>query len=248
MKILLILALLLFSLTASALQMLPMDGEIIPGKSPVAEFSLRNSSDEPVAMKAAIYERNPNVRGEEGKHRPIKEDIFEVVKPNIILYPKGDKQGRDFKKFRVYYKGKDKITTEKAYRIIAEQVPVDINKAKNAKNKMRFLAKFVGALYVTPEKAKPKFTLKNVRKTGNRVYFDVINSGNRRDFIEGLKINFSGKDKSGNVFSKTFQKDELKNIYHHTILAGRTRSFFFEIPVNIYRKYLNAQKVTASLD
>lgn len=248
MKTLLILALIIFSLPSLALQMLPMDGEIIPGKTRVVEFSLRNSSNEPVAMKAGVFERNPNAQGEEGKHKPAQKDLFEVVKPNIILYPKGDKKGRDFKKFRVYYKGKEKLTTEKAYRIIAQQVPVDLNKAKSAKNKMRFLAKFVGALYITPENAKPKLTLKNLRKTGNRVYFNVINSGTRRDFIEGLKINFSGKDKTGKVYNKTFKQSELKNIYHHTILAGKTRSFFFEIPVNVYRKYSNAQKVTASLN
>lgn len=248
MKIVVLVLTIILMNISYALQMLPMDGEITLGRNKVVEFTLRNSANEHVAMKAGIFERNPNTRGEEGEHKEVKPGLFEIVKPNIILYPKGDKKGRDSKKFRVYYTGKTDLSKEEAYRIIVKQVPVDLNRKEKSQNKMRFLAKFVGALYVTPKKAQPELKVENVRKSGNRVYFDVKNTGNRRDFIEGLKINFQGLDKNGKQYKTTFQKKDLKNIYHHTILAGRTRKFFFDIPVNIFRKYSNAQKVTMSLN
>ena len=244
MKILVLLSTVITHFTF-ALQMLPMDGEVTLGRNRVVEFTLRNSANEHVAMKAGVFYRNPNERGEEGEHRPVKGDLFEVVKPNIILYPKGDKKGRDVKKFRIYYTGNTKLAKEQAYRVIAQQVPVDLNRNKKTQNKMKFLAKFVGALYITPPKAKPDLKVKNVKRSGNRVYFDVVNNGTRRDFIEDLKINFEGRDKNGKT---VFSKRELKDIYHHTILAGKKRKFIFEIPRNIFRKYTNAQKITMSLN
>lgn len=247
MKHLSMLILLLFQLTAYGIQMMPMEAEIVIGQNKMVEFTLKNSLSYPVAMKAAIYERTPNIFGLEGKYIEANDKLFEVIKPNIILMAKGDKSGRDKKTIRVYYKGSLDMAHEHAFRIIVQQMPVDLDKKNKSKNKVRFLAKFVGALYVTPPKAKPNLILSDIKLDKNTINFKVENQGQRRDFIEGLKITVKGIDKKNQVVTKEFKGEELKNIYHHTILSKKTRQFSFEIPQNTFNQPIKANDIQVSL-
>lgn len=248
MKCLIVLFLTLFtSLSALGIQMIPMEGEFVVGKNKFVEFTLRNSVSYHVGMKVGVFERNPNLYGQEGLHKPADEKLFEVYKPNVILYPKGDSKGRDIKKVRVYYKGRGKLSIEKAYRVIAQQMPVDLDRTKKKKSKMRFLAKFVGALYVTPSKAKPNLVLKNIKNNKGKLSFQVQNKGNRRDFMESVKITFTAKDKNKKSYKREFTKEILKGIYHHTILAGRTREFTFQLTKQFLSKYPYEQKLSVSM-
>lgn len=230
-----------------SMQMSPMEAEFVIGDDQMVEFNLQNGFSYPVAMKVGIYNRDPDHYGNEGKYREVGSDIFEIVKPNIILMAKGDSKGRDRKTFRIYLKKKLQIKKEQAYRIIAEQVPVDLDKSSKNKSKVRFLARFVGALYLTPKKSEPIFKVKDVSFKRGVVQFSVENNGTRRNFIEDLKIIFSGKNGAQN-FSKTFSGDELINIYHHTILAGRKRIFNFRIPSQYLKQYPNTQNVKISFN
>ena len=246
-SLILLIVVCLSGFASMAIQMIPMEGEFVAGKNKFVEFTLRNSVGYHVGMKVGVFERNPDLYGEEGKHKPVSESLFEVFKPNVILYPKGDAKGRDVKKVRVYYRGKSDLQEEKAYRVIAQQMAVDLDRTKKKKSKMRFLAKFVGALYVTPKDARPKFVLKDIKKSRGNISFKVQNQGNRRDFMESVKITFTAKDKNRKPFTRVFSKEELKGIYHHTILSGKTREFKFGLNKTFLNKYPYEQKFSVSI-
>lgn len=245
MKFLFLIFSLFLATKAYGIQMLPMEAEIVPGEGNMAEFTLKNDSVQPVAMKISVFERRPDSFGNE-KYDRNASHLFEIVKPNLILMGKDDPRGRNSRKVRVYYKGKKNITKEQSYRVIVEQLPVDLDRKNRPKNKVRFLAKFVASLYITPRNAKPNLIIKNVQKTGSIVGFSITNTGNRRNFIENLQIVFEGISSSNKRVRQTFKKEALKNIYHHNVLAGKTRHFRFALPSKVLRTYPKAQKINVS--
>ena len=64
---------------------------------------------------------------------------------------------------RVSYSGPGNLTKEKAYRVIAEQLPVKVDDKTKRRSGIQMLMKYLAALYVTPDNADAKVDISEIK-------------------------------------------------------------------------------------
>ncbi len=186
-------------------------------------FHIENSSKEIIPVTVKVFERIQKEDGTESL--PIANEI-KVFPPQLIVSP-GEK-----KSIRVDWTGPSTLEHEKAYRIVAEQVPINVKK-KGMKNRggIKMLLKYMNVLYVNPGKTKSDVIIskfKNDKKL--RIYLE--NKGSRHQYLRNVKISFNnGKD------SITLSKDSLVKLEGQNILAKSKRYFDIDIKRKIPEEY-----------
>ncbi|WP_372652676.1 molecular chaperone [Halobacteriovorax sp.] len=226
MKKLTILFLFLILSNASAFKLMPMSYTIeASNKTKTALFTVFNDSDDPIAIQLEMRQRNMNSDGSEVQPET---DDFLIFPDQLVLGPK---------KKRVikvrWLKGNiDKV--EKSFRLIAEQLPIDVTKKKNSKTDIKILLRYVAALYVAPKDGKSNLSVisAKTKKDLSRIVFYLENSGNVHQVLlkPSLKVIQEGQ---------TFQVDNLEGIRGENILAQTKRYFSFVPPkgINVQKPY-----------
>jgi len=115
------------------------------GNGSVRSFRLTNDGRERVAVRVSVVSRSHAEDGTE-TNGPVKEDSFVVYPARFVLEPGTTRM------LKVQWKGGDIGEKESAYRIIAEQVPVEFQKHEGSG--ITLLFKYVGSLYVKPPNAR----------------------------------------------------------------------------------------------
>jgi fimbrial chaperone protein len=225
MKNLFIPILLLLSFNTYSFKLTPMSYSIIGGaaKKNIANFTVSNDSDSPIAVQLEVKVRNMLKDGSE--KLPETED-FLVFPDQIVLAAKS----RRVVKVR-WTKGEVK-DVERSFRLIAEQLPIDMNKKKDTKTDIKILLRYVAALYVTPEKTSEGFKVASSApvKGSNKVSFTLENVGNVHIILDKAKVYL---EQEGKQFSVT----SLEGILGENLLASSKRVFSVIAP-----KLVNTQK------
>lgn len=221
MRYLLLLAALpvLFSFTFSPMQQTIRlyDGEKF------ARFMVENSSGETIPVIFKILTRKQNRDGSESNKETNELSIF----PPQMLLAGGQK-----KAVRVSYKGPVKFDQEKSYRVIAQQVPVNLDPSdKNAGIKM--LLKFQNALYVEDKKYKSDLKITQFKEKKNKLLVTVSNEGAKHQYLHDVKIFFVKDKKKVAVAQKDLEKLEGQNI-----LAKSTRTFEFSMVKSLEKDFV----------
>lgn len=181
-----------------------------------ATYQIENTTDQTIPVTIKAVRRIQKIDGKE--ELPSTSDL-KVFPPQLII-PKGEK-----KTIRVDWKGDPKFNIEKSYRIIAEQVPLDLEKKKQSdKGGIKMLLKYMNALYVDPGKTKSSLKVDSY-KIKKKLYIILSNLGTKHQYLKNLKIKFS-KGKS----TYSINKEELKLLDGQNILAKTKRSFEFKAP------------------
>lgn len=194
-------------------------------KTKTALFTVYNDSNDPIAIQLDMRQRNMKADGSEDQ--PETED-FLIFPDQLVL---GAKKKRVIKVR--WLKGKIG-PTEKSYRLIAEQLPIDVTKKKNSKTDIKILLRYVAALYVSPKEGKSniKVVSSKTKKDLTRIEFYLENSGNIHQVLLKpiLKVIQEGK---------SFQVTNLEGIKGENILANTKRYFSFLPPkgVNVQKPY-----------
>lgn len=176
-------------------------------------FYLENDSDQPIAVTVSVLTREMNAEGVETNN---KIDGEMTVYPSQLIIPGNEKRSA-----KVTWVGKTIPTKEMAYRLVAEQLPLDLEKGVKKKAAIKVLLRYVAALYVSPESFNSDVSLKKFEVTPKSVTFQVQNTGKKHQVLSGLVLKISGKKEL------ELTGEELKGMAGENILALSERVFTF---------------------
>jgi len=176
-------------------------------------------------VQLTVKLRKMNEAGED-----ILEDTKEVsIYPDQIIVP-----GEQKRSIKVAWLGGD-LKDEKSYRIIAEQLPLELGKSKS-KTGIKMLLKYVAALYVNPADTKSNVSCEIMKSE-----FWCKNSGNKHQILNFKSISIADGKKKIEI-----AEDELKRINGENILPGIQRKIKLKLPESI--KQTSKAKVEIKLN
>lgn len=204
----------LISLNSYAFKFSPMSTSIgVSEKKNSTLFYLENDSDQPIAVTATLLKRELSTEGVE-TNKKIEEEL--TVYPSQLIIPANEKRS-----VKVTWTGKVIPTSELAYRLVAEQLPIELDKSKKKKASIKVLLRYVAALYVSLEDFSPNVSLKKLEVDDKFVSFVIANTGKRHQVLANMSLKVTGKKNS------EFDSDDLKGMTGENVLALSERSFHF---------------------
>lgn len=195
----------------------------VPGVTGSGTYTLENNTKDKVALQFEVRERVMDLNGKET--RPETKGF--LIYPEQMSLNPGEKRN-----VRVTWTGEAKLETEKAYRFVASQLPIDFQgkeKAEAQKVKLKFLIEYVASLYLNPPGTKPKMKLKSGKLVKNNLELLLSNEGNAHQLLEHLKVSVKANGKITKLDNKTLEEARTENILPHT-------ERLIKIPVNIKAK------------
>jgi len=203
---------------AAAFTFTPMSVSISPsGSQSVVTFRVTNDSAQQTAVSIKVMTRQIDEQGVETNLAADKD--FLVFPARVVLKP------NSFQSIKIQYRGSQAISTELAYRVIAEQLPVDFSKSEASG--VNILLRYVAALYVTPKNTEPRIAFLSaigVSKDGGRgLSVTIKNEGNKHALLFNPLLRI--RPNSGSPYTD-LSGDPVKEIEGQNILALSTRSFF----------------------
>lgn len=162
---------------AQAYQMSPMSLELGPrDRAATGTVRFLNDGAEPIAIQVRVARREVAPDGTESL-APDSGDI-QVYPPQIVLQP-GKGQTVRFK-----WTGAGDIAQEHSYRIVAEQLPVNLQRARTGGAQVDIMLRYLGTLYVVPEHGKAVVAARDARiDPDGFLRLTVRNSGNRHAIL-----------------------------------------------------------------
>lgn len=219
--------------TFAAFDLAPIISTVTPsGPGATASFTVTNSSDSKTPIQVAIFKREPDLEGKE-KYEDSKDsgELFQIFPAQLILNPK------EKRTIRVTYVGDPKLKEELAFRIIAEEFPINVSETKKDMKKavasIALMTKYVGSLYVTPVGTQPDLVVQaSLVKEKNEPQMVLVmqNKGTEHFILKQNKFTVTaGSD------GKTYPlpAETVASIGTQNILAGRSRKFTVPWPKGI---------------
>jgi len=210
---------------ASAFRFSPFRAKFLPsGDGANQLFKVENNTDEPASVQIRITTRDVDVDG--GEKNVDDEKDFLIYPAQLVLKP------HESRSVRVQWVGNPNLKEEKAYRIIAEQLPVNLDRNKPHVSTVKFLVSYHGALFVTPQGLSNNVTLDfsgTTHDVTGKKYLEIVlhNRGTQHAMLRNLKLHI--KDNKANVVTLSGE-DQLKGITGEGILAGHRRQFMIPWP------------------
>jgi len=200
-----------------AFTFMPMSISISPsGAQSIASFRLTNDAAQQIAISIKAMTRQIDENGNE-TNTPADSD-FTIFPTRVVVQP------NSFQNIKVQYKGSPKLAKEIAYRIIAEQVPIDFSQPQSSGVKVLF--RYIAALYVAPANIKDMLAVTKVEyaeQDGKKGFMVTLtNSGTRHALINDPVLKITGGP-SGSI---TLSDDQMKALQGQNLLAGNVRHFF----------------------
>lgn len=199
-------------------------------------FHVVNPNPDPVALQCYIAERKVNEEGVETLNEKAAEGLFLLYPPQIVL-TEGQQQV-----IRVSWLGPSQIDTEQAYRLVCNQIPVDLRgvqeipeeERSSELSQIKLLYNYSAALYVVPEDARSHVELESVREAfgeGEEKYLEVLfhNKGRKHQILKDLIVKFSSNDTGEEILA--LDKDAFEGGLN--VLAGGKRLYRLKWPENL---------------
>jgi fimbrial chaperone protein len=205
----------LSSLTAHAISFTPIEMDFSPtGRGSTQIFRLENTTPDPVAVEVSMKSRAMKLGGEDDLQDA--DDQFNIFPSQVVMQP-GQVQS-----IRVQYIGSANLDREKAFRLIAEQLPIDVGQAPTNGGRMRLLVKYVASVYVLPSKLKAVLSVSKLDVLeGKWLVITMQNRGKTRKILKDITIDIGAVSLSG---------ADLKGLEGENILAETVREFRVPLP------------------
>jgi len=179
-----------------------------------------HSGGDPAAIQLAVFERVLDIDGVLDKANLPKSSDFVVHPAQVILQPK------ERATVQIQYKGKGRITTEKAYVLYSQEVPIDV--AKEETGGVNMSVKMITNYYtvISLDVGKPgKLVFVSSKSIGGgKIEVLAENKGAGRVKMDNLNVIVEGKV-INNITGKS-----------NSIMPGTTRRFTFEYPKAVTAK------------
>lgn len=183
--------------------------ELESGKKSV-QFIAENETAENMAIEFSVKERKMD---ESGKEELPETKSLSIFPPQLIIPPK------EKRTIRVNWNGPLDIEKELAFRVIAEQLPLNVDAKKKASG-IQMLMRYMAALYVTPKNVESKLESSLRASSVGEFTLSVKNSGKKHQILTkpSLVISKGGK-------KWVLKENDLKGISGENVLAGSERLF-----------------------
>src|SRR6267142_2679827 len=203
--------------------LVPISATVEPkGFAVSASFRVENETSNRVAFQISMRTRDVD---EFGKETMLGASNLFTIFPQQGIIPPGQKQN-----VRVVWKGSANPTNELAYRIVAEELPVELEHEKTQSH-IKVLLKYVGSLYVRPKNCKSQLQITRLARatdanSTNAYEFAISNIGTAHQGLINPLLTIT--DSQG---AKTeLRGEQLPGIDGQNILANHTRRFRVALP------------------
>ncbi|WP_207459657.1 fimbria/pilus periplasmic chaperone [Azospirillum sp. SYSU D00513] len=206
---------------AHAFRLVPIEMQFEPaGRGATQIFRLENDTAEPVAVELTMMSRRMNERGED--QLEDASDRFVVYPEQVVL------QANQSQSVRVQWIGPATPERELAFRLVAEQLPVDLGRAPPKGGQVRLLVRYVGSVYITPPGAKPDLAVTALAPEGKQLAVTVANRGTARQILRDPTLTIQAGGKPVQV-----RGAGLAGLTGENLLAGATRRFLIPMPAGL---------------
>jgi fimbrial chaperone protein len=214
-KLGLILVVVTASFVTHAISFTPIEMDFAPtGRGSTQIFRLENTTPEPVAVEISMKSRLMKLNGEDDLQDA--EDQFNVFPSQVVMQP-GQVQS-----VRVQYIGPAALDRERPFRLIAEQLPIDVGQAPSNGGRMRLLVKYVASVYVLPSNLKAILSVTKLEVVdGKWLAITMQNQGKTRKVLKNISLDIGGVSLSSL---------DLKGLEGENILADTIREFRVPMP------------------
>lgn len=167
----------------------------------------------PAAVQLSVLERRLDIDGQLVKEGVPKSLDFIVHPAQVILYPK------ERANVQIQYRGKGKITADKAYVLHSEEVPIDVGEEDQGVNvKVRMVTNYYTVILLDAAKSGRLVFVSSKSIGGGRIEVVAENKGAGRVSKDKLRITVGGRP----VTEFTGKSN--------SIMPGQIRRFTFEYP------------------
>lgn len=208
----------------------------VKGPNSSALFFLENDSNQAIAVQVSLAKREMDVNGVESNPK-ISDEL--TLYPSQLIIPPNEKRS-----VKVAWFGKILPTKELAYRLIAEQLPIELEKSKNKKASIKVLLRYIAALYVKAEDYNSVILITEVKNSDKKISIQVENSGKKHQVLANLNLKFINEKNKKEIL---FNADNLKGMSGENILAESKRIFVFP-KSGKFAEINSADKVKISFD
>ena len=214
-KLGLILVVVTASFVTHAISFTPIEMDFAPtGRGSTQIFRLENTTPEPVAVEISMKSRLMKLNGEDDLQDA--EEQFNVFPSQVVMQP-GQVQS-----VRVQYIGVAVLDRERAFRLIAEQLPIDVGQAPSNGGRMRLLVKYVASVYVLPSNLKAILSVTKLEVVdGKWLAITMQNQGRTRKILKNISLD---------IGSVSLSSLDLKGLEGENILADTIREFRVPLP------------------
>ncbi len=225
-RLLPLVALLLALLAASpssAFKFSPIEMTIEPsGRGSTRTFQITNVDEQPIAVELRIEARDMAVSGEDILEDA--EDLFVVFPAQTIVMP-GQSQS-----IRVQWLGEPNPDRELAFRLFAEQLPIDLDPNPADGARVRILVRYVASLYVAPRGASADLAVDSADRDAGaggsaKLLVVIENNGSAHALLRNLTLSVTGRDATGADTTVALTPEQLDGMIGQNVLAGRRRAF-----------------------
>lgn len=232
-RLLVMLGLGLLPAVGHAFTLTPMSATFDPrGSGAAKSFRVVNDSSNRVAFQLSILTREMDLDGKE-TNQPAGY-LFTVFPPQGSVPP-----GRS-QTVRVVWKGPPNPPAEQAFRLVAEELPVNFTPEKN-KAQIRVVLRYVAAIYVRPRNARAEIQVSGLTRTDTNSYvLTVTNAGTAHRNLTNPKLILTGEKGQG----LDVPTEALKPLSGENVLAGRARRFVLTLPTEFTETSYRAQLTT----
>lgn len=208
---------------AAALKMMPFKAVVIAGVQGQSQvFRLENNTPESAAVEVRVMTWHIAEDGVE-ENIPAESD-FAVFPAQLVLAP------HESRAVRVQWQGKTPPAQEKAYRLVAEQLPVTLKDTAAAGSAVRFLLRFKGALYLRPHgTVRSDIQIARLESMADgRLALTLVNNGTAHAVMRRPKLRYHSAGQVRVLDGKTLAAVAGENIH-----AGAKRRFILPAPMGI---------------
>lgn len=215
----------------------PISQDFSPtGAGSIQSFRLENEGPDPIAVRISMLTRDLDADCRE-VNAPA--DSLFVVYPSRAVLRAGSVQA-----IRVQWKGPTDLTTEKCYRILVEQLPVDFGSQEKQKGSIRVLFRYLGAMYIVPPGARPDVVLESAMPAADAdgrtgLLLVLANRGTAHAILSELTVTVTSGAASGAAQKRSFGPEELAGISGENLLPGTARRHFLALPEDFPRDDIN---------
>jgi fimbrial chaperone protein len=224
-------------------QFSPMLANFSPsGQKANQSFVVKNTGKKATAIQIRMVKREMDLDGKE--INTDADDDF-ILYPPQMLVKAGESQT-----VRVTWVGEASPSKELSYRIIAEQLPIDLPEITQTQGattvSIKVLFQYMGSVYVVPPNVAPNVTLENAvcqvetskdGKKENKLQLVFANQGTAHALLSNLRLSLAPVGKESNPIK--LEAKQLTGVNGENMLAGSKRRFSLPCPVGLPNEKLS---------
>ena len=212
---------LLLAAPAQAMKVTPFKVRLEPdGYQSSQLFVIENDSDRKIAVELSATTRDVDADGKETNRDAS--DEFSIYPSQAIVEPHATRS------VRVQWQGKGPLSEEHAYRLVAEQLPVDLDADPGA-SAVRFLVQYRCAVYVPPPTARSDVHMASYNLSGRALSFTLKNGGTAHSLIKNFTLLLT--DAAGKTHELSDPK-VLDSVNSEVLMPGAERRFSVLLPAD----------------